>query len=66
MDEKPTEEIIETYTVKPAHLCADGKHRFQRGQGLTVLCAKCAVGFTLPTNAEVKEGHIYIDGVLAI
>lgn len=42
------------------------KHEFAFNTTNEVECKKCHIGFFLGTRGSLKDGHVYIDGKLAV
>jgi len=60
------ETTTEKHTVRDSITCARDKHLFIMTSGTEAECKKCHIGFFLPTGAEVKEDHIYMNGELMV
>jgi len=54
------------HKVKPPSTCAKGEHYFVHKDGREVECSKCHAGYYISPGTDIREGHIYIQGVLAI
>lgn len=57
---------VSLHQLKPALTCLKGEHYFEYVSGREADCTKCPMGFRLPVDAEVKDGHIYIESQLLI
>lgn len=47
-------------------ICDRALHNFLRVKGNEAQCMKCRMGFYLPIDSDVKDGHIYIKGTFLI
>lgn len=56
----------ELIQVKPSATCTKGNHVFVQVSGTEAECPRCHVGYGLGVGAEVKDGHIYIQGELVL
>ncbi len=62
--EKKEEDLSQMVTLKPNVIGTE--HEFRYVTGTEVECMKCPLGYQLTGESELKDGHIYIKGILVI
>jgi hypothetical protein len=63
-EKKDTKPIGELVTLKPNVIGRE--HYFEYVNGTEVQCAKCPLGYGVTPETTVRDGHIYIEGILVI
>ena len=51
---------------KPSITCLKENHYFTQITGTEVECRVCHIGYMISPGMEIKDGHIYVHGMLVI
>ena len=56
----------ELIRIGPSVTCGKGEHYFTYKSSQEIICTKCPIGYPINGFIEIRDGHVYKEGVFLI